>query len=98
VINGCYKSGNGQLRVIDPATDSCHPSETAISWSQATSRSTASCVSRPGMTGPWQVLGDRVPMQEMVAIACLYVSNSSLWLDLKLLLRTERRVLRRGNV
>jgi hypothetical protein len=31
VINGCYKSVNGQLRVIDPATDSCHPSETAIS-------------------------------------------------------------------
>jgi hypothetical protein len=34
VINGRYKSQNGQLRVIDPATDSCHPSETAISWSQ----------------------------------------------------------------
>jgi hypothetical protein len=34
VINGCYKSQNGQLRLIDPATDSCHPSETAISWSQ----------------------------------------------------------------
>jgi hypothetical protein len=34
VINGCYKSQNGQLRLIDPATDSCHPSETAISWNQ----------------------------------------------------------------
>ena len=34
VINGCYKSVNGQLRLIDPATDSCHPSETAISWGQ----------------------------------------------------------------
>jgi hypothetical protein len=34
VLNGCYKSENGQLRLIDPATDSCHPSETAISWSQ----------------------------------------------------------------
>jgi len=34
VINGCYKSQNGQLRLIDPATDSCRPSETAISWSQ----------------------------------------------------------------
>jgi hypothetical protein len=31
VINGCYKSANGQLRVIDPATDRCHPSETPIS-------------------------------------------------------------------
>ncbi len=34
VINGCYKSQNGQLRLIDPASDSCRPSETAISWSQ----------------------------------------------------------------
>jgi hypothetical protein len=34
VINGCYKSQNGQLRLIDPATDSCRPSETPISWSQ----------------------------------------------------------------
>jgi hypothetical protein len=34
VIHGCFKSQNGQLRLIDPATDSCHPSETAISWSQ----------------------------------------------------------------
>ena len=34
VINGCYKSQNGQLRLIDPATDSCHPSEKPISWSQ----------------------------------------------------------------
>ena len=34
VINGCYKSVNGQLRLIDPASDSCLPSETAISWNQ----------------------------------------------------------------
>jgi hypothetical protein len=34
VIHGCYKSQNGQLRLIDPATDSCRPSETPISWSQ----------------------------------------------------------------
>jgi exopolysaccharide biosynthesis polyprenyl glycosylphosphotransferase len=52
----------------------------------------------PGMTGPWQVLGTRVPMQEMVAIDYLYVANWSLWLDLKVLLRTVRHVVRRGNV
>ena len=51
----------------------------------------------PGMTGPWQVLGSRVPMQEMVAIDYLYVANWTLWLDLKLLLRTVRHVARRGN-
>jgi exopolysaccharide biosynthesis polyprenyl glycosylphosphotransferase len=52
----------------------------------------------PGMTGPWQVLGARVPMQEMVGIDYLYVSNWSLWLDTKLLIRTVRHVLRGSNV
>ncbi|MDX6713598.1 MAG: hypothetical protein QOH30_156, partial [Baekduia sp.] len=52
----------------------------------------------PGMTGPWQVMGMRVPMQEMVSIDYVYVANWSLWLDLKLLVRTVRHVLRRGNV
>jgi exopolysaccharide biosynthesis polyprenyl glycosylphosphotransferase len=52
----------------------------------------------PGMTGPWQVLGARVPMQEMVGIDYLYVANWSLWLDLKLLLRTVQHVARGGNV
>ncbi|HEY7623072.1 MAG TPA: exopolysaccharide biosynthesis polyprenyl glycosylphosphotransferase [Solirubrobacteraceae bacterium] len=52
----------------------------------------------PGMTGPWQVLGTRVPMQEMVGIDYLYVANWSLWLDIKLLVRTVHHVLRRGNL
>jgi exopolysaccharide biosynthesis polyprenyl glycosylphosphotransferase len=52
----------------------------------------------PGMTGPWQVLGTRVPMQEMVGIDYLYVASWSLWLDIKLLIRTARHVLRSGNV
>ena len=52
----------------------------------------------PGMTGPWQILGARVPMQEMVAIDYLYVAGWSLWADVKLLLRTVRHVARRGNV
>ena len=52
----------------------------------------------PGMTGPWQVLGARVPMQEMVGIDYLYVANWSLWEDIKLLLRTVRHVCRKGNV
>jgi exopolysaccharide biosynthesis polyprenyl glycosylphosphotransferase len=52
----------------------------------------------PGMTGPWQVLGCRVPMQEMVGIDYLYVANWSLWQDLKILLRTVRHVARKGNV
>ncbi len=52
----------------------------------------------PGMTGPWQILGARVPMQEMLGIDYLYVSTWSLWADVKLLLRTVSHVLRSGNV
>lgn len=52
----------------------------------------------PGMTGPWQVLGLRVPMQEMVGMDYLYVANWSLWLDVKVLLRTALHVVRRGNL
>jgi exopolysaccharide biosynthesis polyprenyl glycosylphosphotransferase len=52
----------------------------------------------PGMTGPWQVLGTRVPMQEMLGIDYLYVATWSLWLDLKILLRTVQKVARRSNL
>jgi exopolysaccharide biosynthesis polyprenyl glycosylphosphotransferase len=52
----------------------------------------------PGMTGPWQVLGSRVPMQEMVGIDYIYVANWSLWLDIKILFRTVRHVARRTNL
>ena len=52
----------------------------------------------PGMTGIWQVLGHaRVPLHEMVKIDYLYGANWSLWLDLKILLRTVPHVIgRRG--
>ena len=52
----------------------------------------------PGMTGPWQILGSRVPMQEMVGMDYLYVANWSLWLDLKVLLRTARHIARGANL
>jgi lipopolysaccharide/colanic/teichoic acid biosynthesis glycosyltransferase len=48
----------------------------------------------PGMTGHWQILGSaRTPMQEMVGIDYLYVANWSLWMDVKILLRTIPYVL-----
>jgi lipopolysaccharide/colanic/teichoic acid biosynthesis glycosyltransferase len=52
----------------------------------------------PGMTGPWQLLRSRVPLQEMVEIDYMYVANWSLWRDLKIMLRTAGYVARRGNV
>jgi exopolysaccharide biosynthesis polyprenyl glycosylphosphotransferase len=51
---------------------------------------------KPGMTGMWQIFGSsRIPMEEMVKIDYLYGANWSIWLDLKILLRTVPYVLGR---
>ena len=43
------------------------------------------------MTGLWQIFGSsRIPMHEMVKIDYLYGANWSIWLDLKILLKTFR--------
>ncbi|MEA2495288.1 MAG: hypothetical protein QOJ29_3199, partial [Thermoleophilaceae bacterium] len=50
----------------------------------------------PGMTGVWQLLGSaRVPLDDMVKMDYLYRANWSLWLDMKILLRTAVHVLNR---
>ncbi len=53
---------------------------------------------KPGMTGLWQIFGSsRIPMHEMVKIDYIYGANWSLWLDLRILLRTIPYMLsRRG--
>jgi exopolysaccharide biosynthesis polyprenyl glycosylphosphotransferase len=52
----------------------------------------------PGVTGLWQVLGrTNIPFDEMVKLDYLYVTNWSLWTDIRLILRTLPVVLtRRG--
>jgi exopolysaccharide biosynthesis polyprenyl glycosylphosphotransferase len=52
----------------------------------------------PGITGPWQVLGPvRPPLSEMVKTDYLYGINWSIWVDIKLLVRTLAHVAaRRG--
>ena len=46
-------------------------------------------MTEPGLTGPWQVMGrNAIPFQEMVKLDYLYVTDWSLWSDIKLLLRT----------
>jgi lipopolysaccharide/colanic/teichoic acid biosynthesis glycosyltransferase len=48
----------------------------------------------PGMTGLWQIMGKtRAPLAEMVRLDYLYHSDWSLWLDVKILLRTVPYVL-----
>ena len=50
----------------------------------------------PGITGLWQVIGrSDIPFREMIALDYLYVTNWSLWGDVKLLARTLPRVLNR---
>jgi exopolysaccharide biosynthesis polyprenyl glycosylphosphotransferase len=53
----------------------------------------------PGITGLWQVLGrTNIPFDEMVKLDYLYVTNWSLWFDVRLLLRTLPAVLKRRGV
>ena len=43
----------------------------------------------PGITGSWQVLGrTTITFEEMVKLDYLYVTNWSLWSDVRLILRT----------
>jgi exopolysaccharide biosynthesis polyprenyl glycosylphosphotransferase len=49
---------------------------------------------RPGLTGLWQVSGrSLLSFDEMVLLDIYYIENWSLWLDLKILLRTVPHVL-----
>ena len=49
----------------------------------------------PGLTGLWQVLGrTELPFEEMIRLDYLYVTNWSLWTDIRLMLRTLPAVLR----
>jgi exopolysaccharide biosynthesis polyprenyl glycosylphosphotransferase len=52
----------------------------------------------PGITGLWQVLGrTSIPFEEMLKLDYLYVTNWSLWQDVRLLIQTLPAVLvRRG--
>jgi lipopolysaccharide/colanic/teichoic acid biosynthesis glycosyltransferase len=48
---------------------------------------------RPGITGLWQVNGrSRTKFDEMVRLDLQYARKQSLWLDLKILLRTPAAV------
>jgi exopolysaccharide biosynthesis polyprenyl glycosylphosphotransferase len=49
----------------------------------------------PGITGLWQVLGrTSIPFEEMVKLDYLYVTNWSLWGDIRLMIRTLPVVLK----
>jgi len=52
------------------------------------------CEMRPGITGLWQVSGrNRLPYAKRVELDAQYVDNWSLWLDIKILLKTVSAVI-----
>lgn len=52
---------------------------------------------RPGITGPWQVLGSaRIPVREMVLLDYQYVADWSAWNDIRILLLTVGHIVQRG--
>jgi hypothetical protein len=66
LISGCYKNQSGQLRVIDPAADSCLPSESSIQWNQA---GQVGPVGPAGPPGPSGATGPRGPSDVIWAAA-----------------------------
>jgi lipopolysaccharide/colanic/teichoic acid biosynthesis glycosyltransferase len=49
---------------------------------------------KPGITGEWQVNGrSRTSFDEMVRMDLRYIRNQSIWLDIKILLKTPFAVL-----
>lgn len=78
----------GSMSLVGPRPFVVHESDQMLGWS----RRRLDLV--PGITGLWQVAGrNDVPYEEMIRLDYLYVTNWSVWWDLRLLLQTVPRVL-----
>ncbi len=82
----------GEMSLVGPRPLIRSESDRVSEWGRARLDLT------PGVTGLWQVLGrTSIPFEEMVKLDYLYVTNWSLWGDVRLLLRTLPAVVtRRG--
>jgi hypothetical protein len=73
-IHGCYKTGKGDLRVIDPsAGDACLSSETPLTWSQTGPQGVPGPQGQQGAQGPQGVQGPPGP----AVGGHVYVSNEN---------------------
>jgi exopolysaccharide biosynthesis polyprenyl glycosylphosphotransferase len=73
----------GEMSMVGPRPLVPHEDERVEDWARRRLELT------PGITGYWQVLGrTRIPFEEMVKLDYLYVTNWSLWEDIRLMLRT----------
>jgi exopolysaccharide biosynthesis polyprenyl glycosylphosphotransferase len=78
----------GSMSLVGPRPFVVHESDQMEGWS----RRRLDLV--PGITGLWQVRGrNEVPYEEMIRLDYLYVTNWSVWWDLRLMLQTIPRVL-----
>lgn len=82
----------GEMSLVGPRPFVIHESEQIAGWAARRLETT------PGITGLWQVLGrNDLPYEEMVKLDYVYVTNWSLWWDIKILCQTVPVVLaRRG--
>ena len=78
----------GTMSLVGPRPFVTHEAVQIAGWRQRRLDLT------PGITGLWQVRGrNDVPFEEMVELDYMYVTNWSVWWDLRLLLQTVPRVL-----
>jgi exopolysaccharide biosynthesis polyprenyl glycosylphosphotransferase len=78
----------GEMSLVGPRPPIPYECDLYDTWHR---RRLRSC--KPGITGLWQVVGrSRTTFDEMVRLDLLYISKWSLWLDLKILLKTPMAV------
>jgi exopolysaccharide biosynthesis polyprenyl glycosylphosphotransferase len=78
----------GQMSLVGPRPFVVYEADQITGWASRRLDMT------PGITGLWQVLGrNDIPFDEMVKLDYLYVTNWSLWWDLKILCQTAPVVL-----
>src|SRR5262249_15117580 len=82
----------GEMSLVGPRPFVVHEADQITGWAGRRTDIT------PGITGLWQILGrNDLTFDEMTKLDYVYVTNWSLWWDLKILLRTIPVVLaRRG--
>jgi lipopolysaccharide/colanic/teichoic acid biosynthesis glycosyltransferase len=79
----------GQMSLVGPRPPIPYEVEAYQTWHRG-----RVLEAKPGITGLWQVSGrSRVTFDEMVRLDLKYARTWSLWLDIKILLRTPRAVL-----
>jgi exopolysaccharide biosynthesis polyprenyl glycosylphosphotransferase len=80
----------GDMSLVGPRPFVIHEADQIVGWAGRRLDIT------PGITGPWQVMGrNDLTFDEMTTLDYVYVTNWSLWWDIKILIKTIPAVLAR---